>query len=99
MVIDLYGANPVAKALGLSPRNVNKPWYNYNKVNMTPGFHKHMSHVLINHVFAVISLREKELDALLYLSSYCHVAVSVLCLVITVPCVGLQCLIGAIGLL
>ena len=46
---------------------------------MTPEYHTHMSHVLRNHVFAVIPLREKKLFAFLYLSSYCHVTGCVVC--------------------
>ena len=41
--------------------------------------------------FEIISPRKRELVALLYLFPRCHVAVSVLCLFLTVPWVGLQC--------
>ena len=43
--------------------------------------------------FAIFSLGKKELVVLLKLSSYCLVAVSVLCFFLTVSCVGLLCLI------
>ena len=43
--------------------------------------------------FAIISLGEGELVVLLELSSPCYVAVSVLCLFLTVMWVGLQCVI------
>ena len=43
--------------------------------------------------FAIIPLRKRELVALLLLSSDCHVAVSVLCLCLMVPWIGLQCVI------
>ena len=42
-------------------------------------------------VFPIISLGKKELVAFLWLSSYCYVAVSVLCLFLAVRWVGLQC--------
>ena len=45
--------------------------------------------------FAIISLGKRELVALLLLSFCCHVAVSGLCFFLTVPWVGLQCVIGA----
>ena len=43
--------------------------------------------------FNIFSLGKKELVVLLKLSSYCLVAVSVLCLFLTVSCVGLLCVI------
>ena len=43
--------------------------------------------------FAIISLWKTELIALLLLSSFCHVTVSVLCLFLMVTWVGLQCVI------
>ena len=45
--------------------------------------------VCVCNCFVIISLRKKELVALLWLSSCCHVAV-VPCLFLTMPYVGLQ---------
>ena len=44
---------------------------------------------------AIISLRKRELVVLPNLPSYCHVAVSIVCLLLVVPWVGLQCVIVA----
>ena len=45
---------------------------------------------LVSFLVAIISLRKRELVALLELSSCCHVAVCLLCLFLTVPWVDLQ---------
>ena len=54
-----------------------------------------MSGVVLNALssFALITLRNRRLVALLQFSSSCQVAVSVLCLFFTVPRIGLQCVI------
>ena len=44
---------------------------------------------------SVILLGKKELVSLLLLASGCYVAVIVICLLLTVPWVGLKCLIEA----
>ena len=44
---------------------------------------------------SLVSLGKRELVALLILSSVCHVDVNVLCNFLTVPWVGLQCVIVA----
>ena len=43
--------------------------------------------------FAIILIEKRELVALLYLSSWCLVIVVVLWLLLTMPWVGLQCVI------
>ena len=45
------------------------------------------------HSFAIISLGKRELVALFLLSSWCHVAVIVLCLLLMMQLVGLQSVI------
>ena len=50
---------------------------------------------VMQYLVAIISLRTRELDALRKWSSSCCVAVSVLCLFLMVPWVGLQCVIVA----
>ena len=49
--------------------------------------------VCLLHSCFYVSLRKRELVALLYLSAPCFVTVSVFCLFFTMPWVGLHCVI------
>ena len=49
--------------------------------------------LIVLSIFTIISLGKRDLVASLKLSSCCHLAVSVLCLFLKIPWVGLQCVV------